>query len=124
LYIGSSVVWNLVAVSLVLWGIVSMKTNVKNIETRAYHINFNGTHVWTFNEKEAYEINEFFPHVKEILHGDKNVFVYPYCSIIYVFMNFKNPIGFDYAPVYAVNNNLTNTFAIPVIKLLKKYNVK
>jgi hypothetical protein len=95
LYKGSSVVWNLVAVSLVLWGIVSIKININNIKTHAIHLNFNGTQVWTFNEKQAWEIKEFFPKVEEDIHGEKNVFVYPYCPLIYVFMNLNNPLSYD-----------------------------
>ncbi|MCL4478544.1 MAG: glycosyltransferase family 39 protein [Deltaproteobacteria bacterium] len=121
---GAIIVWTVTAVILILWGVISMKTNIHAIEASAYQINFNGTQVWTFNEKEAYEINEFFPQVEKILNGDKNVFVYPYGPLIYVLMNFNNPLYFDYAPVYVNNNNLINTFAMPIIQLLKADNIK
>jgi len=98
LYKGSSVVWNLVAVSLVLWGIVSIKININNIKTHAIHLNLNGTQVWTFSEKQAWEIKEFFPKVEEDLHGEKNVFVYPYCPLIYVLFDFNNPAFVDLIP--------------------------
>ncbi len=83
---------------LLLWSFVSIKSNIHRIDTQAYHVNINGTHVWTFNEKQAYEINEFFPQIKKILNGDKNVFVYPYGPLIYVLLNLNNPVFTDMMP--------------------------
>ena len=95
---GAIIAWNITAVILVLWGVISMKTNIHNIHTSAYHLNFNGTSVWTFNQKEAYKIKEFFPEAKKMLGGDQSVFVYQYCPIINVFMHLHNPVYIDWIP--------------------------
>ncbi len=113
-----------IAIISIIWGVISLRSNINRINTQAYRVSINGTPLWTFSEKQAYEINEFFPQAEEILYGEKNVFVYPYGALLYVLLNLNNPIGFDYAPIYAVDNdNLINSFDIPIIKLLKKYNV-
>lgn len=98
LYKGSWYLWNLIAISFIVWGIISIKANIYNIQTRANHINFNGVAVWTFNKKEAYEITEFFPKAIKILNDEKNVMVYPDGALIYVLMNFNNPAFIDWTP--------------------------
>ncbi|MGB9735860.1 MAG: hypothetical protein ACPL1H_06490 [bacterium] len=87
-----------IAVLSVISGVVSMKSNINRINTQAYHVNINGTPLWTFSAKQAYEINEFFPQVERVINGDKNVFVYPYCPLCYVFLNLNNPVFTDMIP--------------------------
>jgi hypothetical protein len=88
-----------IAVISVVWGVISVRSNINRIDTQAYHVSINGTPLWTFSEKQAYEINEFFPKVKETVEGDKNIFVYPYCSLLYVFLKLNNPVFTDVLPV-------------------------
>ena len=91
-------IWNLAAAVLVMWAMASMKSNISAIQTSAYHLNFNGTSIWTFNQREAYEINAFFPEARKMLDNDRSVFVYQYCPIINVFMHFHNPVYIDWIP--------------------------
>ena len=91
-------IWHFVSVALIVWAIYSMKKNIENIETVGFHIEFDGTPVWTFNQKEAYEIKEFFPKAEQMLQGEKYVFVYPDGALIYVMMNLHNPVFIDWVP--------------------------
>jgi len=95
-----------IAVISVLWSLISIRSNINRINTQAFHININGTSLWTFSEKQAWEIKEFFPKVEEDLHGEKSVFVYPYCSLIYTFLNFDNPTFTEVFPV--ITNSLNH----------------
>jgi len=108
-----------IAVISIIWSLISIRSNINRIHTQAFHININGTPLWTFSEKQAWEIKEFFPKVEEDLHGEKNVFVYPYCPLIYTFINLNNPTKFDFVPVYFQNKRIVNLFEIPIINLLR-----
>jgi len=87
-----------IAVISIIWSLISIRSNINRINTQAFHININGTPLWTFNEKQAWEIKEFFPKVEEDLHGEKNVFVYPYCPLVYSFLELNNPAFTDMIP--------------------------
>lgn len=112
--------WDLIVILLVVWGVMSMRSNIHNVEVRTYPIDFNGTHLWTFNEKQAYEINEFFPQAEKILNGDKNVFVYPYCPLVYVLFDYKNPTFVDVTSTVSNVPDYGNySFAMMVNELMK-----
>ena len=88
------------SVLFIVWRIVVIQSEIMHIYQYSYKMNIDGTHLWTFNTKQAYDINEFFPQVEKILHGDKNVFVYPYCPLIYVLFDYKNPTFTDLIPTF------------------------
>jgi hypothetical protein len=88
------------SVLFIVWRIVVMQSEIMHIYQYAYKMNIDGAHVWTFSAKQAWEIKEFFPKVEEDLHGDKNVFVYPYCPLIYVLFDFNNPTFTDLIPTF------------------------
>lgn len=105
----------------IIWGIISMGTEVHSINKSAYHINIYGIRVWTFSSKQAYNISEFFPQVEKHLHGDKNVFVYPYCPLVYVLFHFNNPTFTDLIPtIMDIPNYGTYSFNSVVQFLLRK----
>jgi hypothetical protein len=87
-----------IAVISVVWSLISIRSNINRINTQAYHVSINGTPLWTFSEKRAWEIKEFFPKAEEDLHGEKNVFVYPYCPLVYSFLDLNNPAFTDMIP--------------------------
>lgn len=118
-----SLAFGIITILFVVWRVAVMKSDIIEIYEYAYRININGTHVWTFNAQQAYVLSQFLPKVEHILHGEKDVFVYPYGPLIYVLLNLKNPIRYDFAPVYANSSALMKTFAIPIIKSLNVYNV-
>ena len=79
-----------------VWCILIMYSNIINRYERAYTIDFNGTHLWTYDKQQVWDINQFFPTAEKQLDGDKNVFVYPYCPLVYVLYGFNNPTSMDF----------------------------
>ena len=76
--------------------VLIMYSNIINRYEHAYTMDINGTHLWTYNKQQTWEINQFFPKAEHILKGNKNVFVYPYCPLVYVFYHFNNPTFMDF----------------------------
>jgi hypothetical protein len=113
-----------IAVISVLWSLISIRSNINRIHTQAFHININGTPLWTFSEKQAWEIKEFFPKVEEDLHGEKNVFVYPYAPLLYVFLDINNPTKYDYILIRLGIAGANSYVLYDIIKELQKKHVQ
>ena len=88
--------FDVATVAGVAWCLLIMYTNIVNRYEQAYSIDMNGTRLWTYNKQQVWEINEFFPKVESILQGKKNVFVYPYCPLVYFIYKFNNPTFTDF----------------------------
>lgn len=80
----------------IVWCLLMMYTNIVNRYEHSYTIDMDGIRLWTYNKTQVWEINEFFPKVESILQGQKNVFVYPYCPLVYFLYRFNNPTFTDF----------------------------
>lgn len=88
--------FNIIVAACVVWCLLIMYTNVVNRYEHAYTMDINGTRLWTYNKQQVWDINQFFPKVEKRLQGDKNVFVYPYCPLVYVLYGLNNPTSMDF----------------------------
>lgn len=83
-------------ICLLTWGGSSILSNVRRIQTQSYALDIDGTRVWTFDELKVNRIESFIHNVPSILQDHRNVFVYPYAPLLYVFLGLNNPTHYDF----------------------------
>lgn len=85
-----------VGICILLLGGISLFENIQHIKDNAHSLDINGTKVWMFSKEKAYNIKQFMHEKHKIIGDKKDVFVYPYAPLIYVFLGLNNPTKFDY----------------------------
>lgn len=91
-------VFGFIGILLIVWGAISIRSNIINLKYHTYNITINNNHLLMFNRTEANEINEFIPQVEKLLEEHKHVFIYPYGAVLYVLLHLNNPTFTDMIP--------------------------
>ncbi len=86
----------LAGVCLIIWGVSSIAGNINRIQTHKNEFDINGTKVWMFSKERAYTIKQFLHEEHKLIDNKKDVFVYPYAPLLYVFLGLNNPTHYDF----------------------------